>query len=70
MITPELLIELYNKGLVSHKPIIQLEINNKVEQLLKIGLTKTKAVSKIALDLGVCERTIYRACKSVTSYCQ
>jgi AraC-like DNA-binding protein len=57
------LIELYKNGIISHKPIVDLEMRNKIRQLLKTGYTKTAAIKKVAVDVGVSERTVYRACK-------
>ena len=70
MIDHKTFLSLYQKGVITHKPLVQLEISNKIEQLLKSGLSKTRAVSKVAKDIGVSERTIYRACKSVTGFRQ
>ena len=63
-------LNLYRKTLIDHTPLMRYEIDQKIKQLLKTGMKKTLAVKKVASDMGVCERTIWRACKAVTQYSQ
>ena len=54
-----------DKGWVSYKILNHYEMANKVKQLIKSGMSKVKAVKKVALQSRTHERTVYRACKSM-----
>ena len=55
--------ELYAKGLISHKPRRDLDICEKVTQLVKGGMKNSHAVMKLAHDMRISKRTVYRALK-------
>ena len=67
-INHELFLSLYQKGIITHKPLLQLEYDNKVKQLLKSGMGKKAAMTKVSKDCGVSFRTIQRACKAVIGF--
>jgi hypothetical protein len=66
--TTEELRKLYKAGFVSYKALFYTELDSKVKQLIKSGVPKTKAVQRLAREVGVCEMTVWRACKSLTHF--
>jgi len=53
----------YRKGLVGIKPIFYMELHGKVQQLMKVGLTKTESVVRVKTMIGISESTVWRACR-------
>ena len=60
------MIEAYKKGIVGMKPIFYSELSGKVQQLMKVGLTKTEAVARVQSMVGVSRSTVFRACRFVS----
>ena len=57
---------LHAAGLVSHTPMVYIEIGNKVKALQQVGLTKTEAVNRVQKMTGKGIATIWRACSAVS----
>ncbi len=53
--------KLHSKGLVSYKVFFYNDINTKVIALIRSGMIKTGAVTKLAGDLRVSKQTIWNA---------
>lgn len=55
--------ELYRKGAVGVKPLFYMELGDKVKQLIKCGVPKSKAIVKVSVMVGVSQITVWRACQ-------
>ncbi len=56
--------ELYRKGLISHRPIVFRDVQAKINELMAVGMKRSKAIGFVAIELGCSTRTIYRALKA------
>ncbi len=53
--------ELYRLGQLSPSVIKYRDINDKVAQLRKSGMSRGAAIKQVARDLGVCFKTVYNS---------
>ena len=50
---------LYQEGFINHKAYLTLEVRNKVDSLMRQGLSRGRAIKKVSEEVRLTTRMIY-----------